>query len=157
MLLSHADFLHNANLKEVLVKLLENGVYSKPTIAIGTSSKAKIKLAALVVKVNNTPYALNAGEVAFTATTDDIAADAGKIQEKTYLVYTDGSTVKILGSAQADEDGSSCPECPADHVKLGEVLIQIAAGSTNFDASTDELDAAHITDTYTDKLNTFNF
>jgi hypothetical protein len=94
----------------------------------------------------------SAGSVGFTETTDDITADGAKIQEATYLVYlSDAAAVTILKGTTADETESVCPDLPAGALgKMGEILIKVAAGSTNFDAGTDELDEAHLTVTFTD-------
>lgn len=123
-------------------------------LAIGSSSKLKVKIATgatgeyLIEGVRYTSPA--AQEIAFTATTDDIVADATTVQEKTYLVCLDSSgTGSIISGEQADTGESVAPEVDADLCVVGKVVLRVAAGTTNFDATTDELDEGHITDVYT--------
>lgn len=131
--------------------------FSKPTIAIGSGSAAKVLVTAGVQAYNmymieGLIYAYPASqEIDFTATTDDIAPDATTAQEKTYLVMLDSAgTGSLLGGDQADIGKSVAPEPPATKCVIGKVKLSIAAGTTKFDASTDLLSASHITDTYTD-------
>jgi hypothetical protein len=127
----------------------------KAVLAIGSGSAAKVLIttgATGVYMIEGKQYVSPASqEVAFTATTDDIAPDADTAQEKTYLVMIDSAgTGSILGGDQADIGESLAPEPPATKCVLGKVVLSIAAGTTKFDASTDLLSASHITDTYTD-------
>lgn len=126
---------------------------SKGGLSIGTTSKKAVRLA------NTTTYAINgvvyqkaAAEVAFTATTMDIEADAATVQEAVYLVSINAAgTLALTKGATATGAGNALiPETPSGSVALGYVRIAVAAGSTDFDASSDDLDAAHITDTYVD-------
>lgn len=146
-------YLHNKNLKELLDDVIaavnrqnNTTVLGNPTLAIGTSSKAKVKNSAFAVMVDGVITAISATETAFTATTHDIAD--GK--EAIFLVYLDGSTITLLKGDDADADEAVCPDTPAGKVKIGEV--KIAASGAIFNATTDDLDAAHITDTYTNKI-----
>lgn len=142
------NWLYQDNLQGVLTSLI-NVVANKdvprllvnPNIAIGTSSKAKIKHDTFSYILNGAITTIVGGEVAFTATTDDVTDG----HFKNYNVYLDGSTVKILGSAL----DAVCPATPAGKLKLGEVKIE-SAGAL-FDATTTLLDAATVTDTYTNK------
>lgn len=143
-----AGYLHNANLKAVLDYMFKNHLSNVPTLAIGSTSKAKVAVGAVAGVLDGVGFNIAAGEVAFTATTHDIAADADEIQEAIYLIYCDTSAVKILKGTTAGEDLAVCPDLPASHLKIGEVKIKIAAGADIFDATTTELDAAHVTDTY---------
>lgn len=121
-----------------------------PTLVIGTSSKAKIKHSAFDYVKDGVFGTISGGEVAFTATTHDLADGDGAV----YLVYLDGTTVKISkGTATTGGTGAVCPTTPAGMTKLGEVKI-VTSGAI-FDATTTELDAVTITDTYTDKTDVY--
>lgn len=131
---------------------LKNRALASPALAIGAASKTKVKIVTA-----NFAYLFNgefkdsgaAQEVAFTATTHDIVANATKTQERYYFICLDGSgTATIVAGEQADGGSGKLPEIPTGKVVIGYVKIVIAAGATNFDATTDELDEAHITDTY---------
>ena len=149
---SDKHWLYHTNLKgllEDLADIVENDgvarLVSNPNLVIGTSSAAKIKHDAFTVVTDGAFTTISGGEVAFTATTHDIADHS----EAIYLVYLDGSTVKISkGTSVLTADGGAvCPSTPAGKIKLGEVLI--ATEGAIFDASTTELSAATVTDTYT--------
>lgn len=123
-----------------------------PGLAIGSVSKAKVLIA------NTTPYLHNGifkskttAEVAFTATTHDIPADADEVQEAIYVVLlaADGTPSIKMGAIASGSGAALLPELSAtDGTPIGYVRVAVAAGATSFDASTDELDEAHITDTY---------
>lgn len=138
------------NLIEDLVSILSNDgveiLTSAPGLAIGTTDPAKIKHNAFTTFKDGVIKSIPAGEVAFTPTTDDLADGYGAV----YLVYLDGTTVKILkGTATLGGTGAVCPATPAGKVKLGEVKI-VTSGAA-FTAGTTLLSATTITDTYTDK------
>lgn len=116
-----------------------------PGLAIGTGSKTAVRV------VNTTPYLHNgefksktAAEVNFTATTHDVA-DGYK---RKYLIEIDGSgTLSInAGTAALIAGTTYWPTPSADKTVLGG--IEISVSGNIFDATTDELDEAHITDTY---------
>ena len=145
---SDKHWLYHDNLQGLLTDMIEivankdvPRLVSNPNLAIGTSSKAKIKHDAFTYVLNGAYTTITGGEVAFTATTHDITDG----HFKNYNVYLDGSTVKILGSAE----DAVCPATPAGKLKLGEVKI-VTSGAL-FDATTTDLDAATVTDTYTNK------
>ncbi len=146
-------WLHWHNLHEILEDVndvvVDSGGYrllSNPTLAIGTSSKAKVKHGDIVYSKDGVITTIAGGEVAFTATTHDIADGEGAV----FLVYLDGSTVKLSkGTATTGGTGAVCPATPAGKLKLGEVKI-VTSGAL-FDASTTLLDALTVTDTYTNK------
>lgn len=120
-------------------------------LAIGSGSKKK-------VLITNTVTFLIAGlfkskttaEVAFTATTHDIAPHATLVQEAVYTVslQADGTPVLTMGTISSGSGTALIPAAPAGEAVIGYVRIAVAAGATPFDASSDDLDAAHITDTY---------
>lgn len=125
---------------------------SSAGLAIGSGSKAKVLIA------NTTSFLYNGifgskttAEVAFTATTHDIPANAASVQEAMYLLsFSDvsGTPVLTMGTIASGAGNAKLPEIPAAHTPVGAVRIAIAAGATAFDASSDNLDAGHITDTY---------
>jgi hypothetical protein len=127
-------------------------VIGTPGLAIGTSSAAAVKIVNAFGLVVAGGFETKASaEVAFTATTHDITNSTAKIQEAKYLLsIAAGGTVTITMGVIADENESDIPAIPADEVPLGVVTIQVAAGATPFNASTDLLSAAHLTDTYED-------
>lgn len=142
----------------MLQRALANRVVDTgPALAIGSSSKLKVKIATNstgLYSIGGVLYTFPAAqEVAFTATTHDIAADASTVQERIYLVCLDaaGAATLIAGEQGSGSGSAKLPEwadIPATVCPVGYVKLAIAAGSTDFDATTDELDEAHITDTY---------
>lgn len=123
-----------------------------PGLAIGSVSAAKVLIG------NTTPYlhdgvfkSKTTAEVAFTATTHDIAADASSVQEAVYVVLlaADGTPSLKMGAIATGSGNAKLPELTAaDGTPIGYVRVAVAAGATPFDASTDLLSAGHITDTY---------
>ncbi|MDD4381732.1 MAG: hypothetical protein PHE21_00070 [Candidatus Dojkabacteria bacterium] len=150
---SDKNWLYHDNLQGVITDMIEivankdvPRLVSNPNLAIGTSSKAKIKHDAFTYVLNGAYTTITGGEVAFTATTHDITDGEGAV----FLVYLDGSTVKLSkGTATTGGTGAVCPATPAGKLKLGEVKI-VTSGAL-FDASTTLLDAGTVTDTYTNK------
>lgn len=150
---SDKHWLYQDNLEGVVTDMIEivankdvPRLVSNPNLAIGTSSKAKIKHDAFTYVLNGAFTTITGGEVAFTATTHDITDGEGAV----FLVYLDGSTVKLSkGTATTGGTGAICPATPAGKLKLGEVKI-VTSGAL-FDASTTLLDAGTVTDTYTNK------
>ena len=130
---------------------IRNIALADPGLCIGSSAAAK-------VKIGNTVKFLSAGvfkskstaEVAFTATTHDIPADADTIQEACYLVTlaADGTPTLTMGAIASGSGDALLPERPATGTPIGYVRIAVAAGSTDFDASSDNLSDGHLTDTY---------
>lgn len=129
---------------------LVNGdlLLSAPGLAIGASSKAKIKHNELIVQIDGMRYKIAAGEVAFTATTHDIADPDAAGREAIYVLSASGTAVTITKGATAALLAAVAPATPAGEIYLGQVKVA-HDGTAIFDASTDLLDAAHLTDTYT--------
>lgn len=144
---SRQDFMDTFDL---LHDMQTNRNLTNGALAIGSSSKAKILIAnACTVMIDGVLKSVASAEVAFTAGTHDITADADTIQERIYVVYaTDTNTTAIIAGDQADVGEARIPDVPDGGVALGYLKLQVAAGSTDFDATTDELDEAHLTDTY---------
>jgi hypothetical protein len=144
------------DLEEDLNTVKDDRLLENPTLVIGSSSAAKVKNSAFGILQDGSITTISSTETAFTATTHDITASASAIQEAIYLVYLDGSTIKLSKGTTAAEDAAVCPDTPSGKFKLGEVKVQVAKGSTDFNATTDDLDAAHLTTTFTSKLDVFD-
>jgi hypothetical protein len=149
-------WLHQTNLRTLLdaINALNIGsgevkMLSNPTIAIGSASKAKVKHGDITYIKDGVISTVAGGEVEFTATTHDITSAEAKEQEAQYLVYLDGSDVKILKGTTADADASALPALPTGKIRLGSCKVVVDAGTDDFDASTDLLDAGHLTTTFT--------
>lgn len=126
---------------------------STPLLAEGTSSKKEVKITNAVVFMGNNAVAAEdaAAEHAFTTTTDDIAADADTPQERWYLYSSvDGATVVVTPGTIAAEGAAGPPAIPSNAAAYGLARIVVEAGATPFDATSDDLDATHLTVTYFD-------
>jgi len=124
---------------------------SDPGLCIGSASAAKVKIANTTKYLHNGVFkSKSSAEVAFTATTHDIPADADTIQEACYLVCLNaaGTPTLHMGEIASGSGNALLPEIPEGLTPIGYVRIAVAAGSTDFDAGSDELSAAHLTDTY---------
>lgn len=134
-----------------------NGAQSKAGLQIGTTSKKEVRVN------NSTTYTINgvfltkaAAEVGFTATTMDIPASASVAREAVYVISVNaGGTLKItMGEIASGAGNAIAPKTPTGEAFLGTVRIRVVAGATPFDATTNDLDAAHLVVTYTDaKIN----
>lgn len=123
-------------------------------LTIGTD-KTKVKAAnTSVVSVAGIPVTVTTAEYAFTATTHDIAPDAGAVREAVYLlsIAANGAVTVTKGTEAAGSGAAAVPATPANQAAIGYVRIEVAAGVVGFDATTDELDEVHITATYVDLL-----
>jgi hypothetical protein len=130
---------------------LRNQCLSNPGVVIGTGSAAMVKVTNTTVYTSGGEFKSKAtAEVAFTATTHDIPAHATLVQEAMYLVMVaaDGTLSLVMGAIASGSGAAVLPERPATGTPIGAVRVAVAAGATPFDASTDLLSAAHITDTF---------
>lgn len=129
-----------------------DALLTAPTLAIGTSSAAAIKITNATTHVVGGAVVEHASvEVAFTATTHDITADASAAQEAYYLISTiDGIDHVITKGTTAAEGAASPPAIPSNAIPIGLVKIVVAAGAVDFDATTDLLSESHLTVTYED-------
>ncbi|MFA5130764.1 MAG: hypothetical protein WC477_07705 [Patescibacteria group bacterium] len=134
------------------INAVKNMCHSYAGLVIGTSAAEKVKLTNNTdVSVNGKMFQLAASaELAFTATTDDIEADANNVREAVYLyvVDEDGATSLFKGDEASGSGNAVVPETPEGKACIGYVRVAVAAGSTKFDATSDSLAAGHITDTY---------
>lgn len=141
-----------ATLANSLKSAMLNACYSNAGLAIGaTSPKKGVTIANTVTYTQNGVFKTKTtGEVAFTATAHDIAADASVVREAVYLITLNNGTPAITKGVTASGSGKAVvPDPPAGHAPIGHVRIAVAAGATSFDATTDNLDAGHLTVTYT--------
>lgn len=123
-----------------------------PGVAIGVVDAAEILIATSAMQLRGSgAVAVPTAEIAFTATTHDIADTDANPKEKWYTlsVQADGTTVTITMGAIAEDGLAVKPVAPAGEVVIGWVKVQ-HNGSAIFNAVTDDLDAAHITATFED-------
>lgn len=132
-------------LKELHTRLLYR-CCDNPGLAIGTSSPAEVKIAnAISVVVNGLFVSVAAQEVGFTATTHDLADG----ETCRYLLSVDSAGSVTITKGTAVTSGTpDTPETPDGETAIG--YVQLAASGAIFNATTDNLSAAHITDTYVD-------
>lgn len=135
---------------DYLASGIKNRFIGNPTLAIGTVSKKEIKFSTAVYLNDGVFYSLTGAEVAFTATTHDITANATSVQEAVYLLSVDsaGTVTVTMGDVSTGAGTALIPEVPSGDTPMGYLRLAVAAGSTDFNATTDDLDAAHLTDTY---------
>lgn len=140
-----AEYLENVNTR------LMNHALSSAGLAIGSSSKKAVLIANTVnYLVDGVFCAKTTAEIAFTATTDDIAASAASVQEACYLLCltSNGTASWVKGAVATGAGNAIVPEIPSGKTAIGYVRIAVAVGTTIFNATTDELDAGHLTVTY---------
>lgn len=133
------------DIRSALTKLQTNAVdlvMSSAGLAIGSSSKAKVKIVnTFYYMIDGVMYSKSTAEVAFTATTHDVAN--AKFAAFVYSIDKDG-TVTVTKSADAASLGAIVfPTVPAANVIFGVVIIN-PTGTGAFDASTTELDDATV-------------
>lgn len=122
-------------------------------LAVGTGSAAKVKIANTVTYLFAGAFkSKTTAEVAFTATTHDIAADAVVVKERVYVLTLDGSgTATITAGPVATGAGNAAiPAPPANSTVIGYVRIAVGAGATSFTAATTLLSNGALTVTYVD-------
>lgn len=136
--------------QDVYSDRVQSRTFNAAGLTLGSSSKAKIKIANDVLAcVNGTMVLVAAAEVAFTATTHDIAD--GYINM--YVLVTDSAgTVAIRmgtpATTTAGIAGVVPPTIPANTAVIG--IVTVSTTGAIFDASTTELDAVTVTDLYYD-------
>ena len=120
---------------------------SATTLSIGTSSKKALKHSAVTGWINGVYFAANAAETAFTATAHDIAD--GKWSSYKVSIAANG-TVTITKAASDYTTRAlavaALAATPASEVSLGYVLVHPVGAI--FDASSNDLDATHLTVEY---------
>lgn len=136
-----------------LLKSLRNMALSAAGLAIGSASKKTFKIVNTVTYLSDGVFkSKTTAAVPLTATTHDIAANASSVQEACYLLTlaANGDVTVTMGDIATGSGNAKLPELPATGTPIGYVRIAVAAGSTKFDATSDDLDAAHLTCTYVD-------
>ncbi len=128
-------------LKNIQASLVDI-VTSAAGLTIGSSSKKAIKIANTVkALIGGVPVAKTTAEVAFIATTHDVAN--GKYANFLLSLKADG-TVTVTKGADADTAAAAViPSTPANEVAIG--LVQIhPTGTGVFDATSTDLDDATV-------------
>lgn len=152
--LSKLEGLANQQLMDLLDEMnfqMGNFALADPGLCIGSSDTKKVKIANTVKFLSDGVFkSKSTAEVAFTATTHDIEADADTVQEAVYLVTlaADGTPTLTMGAIASGAGNALLPERPATGTVIGYLRLAVVAGSTDFDASSDALSAGHLTDTY---------
>lgn len=145
------DHQHDMDVADAIFQAEANMCLSSAGLAIGTGSKAKVLIANTVAyTVGGIFKSKTTAEVAFTATTHDIAAVSTAARGAWYLLSldADGTPAWTMGTV-ANTLLAKLPAPPAiGNTVIGAVKVEVAAGSTGFDASTDLLDAGHLTVRY---------
>lgn len=135
-----------------LIAYAQNRATSSGALAIGTASKAKILVASTV-------NYLRAGIVRTGLTTAEVIIpsgasmpDDGTVRSVRVLTCINDSDafVNVAGDVAANGATPGYPDIPEGYVLVGHTLISAAAG-TAFVAGTTLLDAAGITDTYSNE------
>lgn len=143
-----ADFDTLAAALNTLQDRLQNMVYTAPGLAIGSAAKAKILIANTInYSVDGLMYTKATAEVAFTATTHDLADG---YEAYYYLTINAAGTVTVtMGTEALSTVGATLDWSEAG---AGTIIgaVHIATSGAAFDAGTTELDAATVTDTYYD-------
>lgn len=116
-------------------------------LAIGSGSKAQVLIANTVTYLIDGEFKTKTtAEVAFTATDHDIADGSEAVF--VYSLNGDGDVTVTKGDDAVGAGNASIPDPPAGEAVIGH--LRLFADGAIFNATTDELDAAHLTDTYTD-------
>jgi len=138
---------------DYIITRLKNMCLSAAGLVIGSGSKKKVKIANTVTYLSDRIFkSKTTAEVDFTATTHDIAANASSVQEAMYLITlsANGTPTVTMGTVSTGAGTAKLPEIPSTGTPIGAVRVAVAAGSTIFDATSDDLDAVHLTVTYYD-------
>lgn len=141
-LMDHFDAMHTS---------MNYRALSTGGLAIGSTSKKEVKIASTINYLHNGVFkAKTTAEVAFTATTHDIAPNASSVQEAVYLLslIADGTPTLTMGAIATGSGAAKLPDVPSGKTPVGYVRVAVEAGATLFNATTDDLDAAHLTVTY---------
>ena len=132
----------------VLNALTGNIARTSPALAIG-STKTQVANGAFTFNIGGMPYAktATAAGTAFTATTHDVADGYTRIF--TVQINASGTISYSPGTAVLTANASTATggALTAANAKMGEV--KISADGAIFDATSDDLDDAHLTVVYT--------
>jgi len=146
--------LSHQELMDVLDELNTNLKYRAltiPTLAI-SGTATQFKFTSTCTYLHNGIFKSQGAtdNIAFTATTHDIAADADTVQEACYLLCLNatGTATVHMGDIASGSGNALLPEIPTALTPIGYVRVTVAAGTDDFDATTDDLSETWITDTY---------
>ncbi len=122
-----------------------------PGVVIGSSAPEKVKITNTTKYLHNGIFkSKSTAEVAFTATTHDIPADADEVQEACYLLCLNaaGTATLHMGEIASGSGNALLPEIPSAVTPIGYVRVAVDAGAVDFNAVTDSLAETWITDTF---------
>ena len=152
--LSKQKALSHQQLMDTFDELNDNLKYRAlvdPGVVIGSSAPEKVKITNTTTYLHNGIFkSKSTAEVAFTATTHDIPADADEVQEACYLLCLNASGTATLhmGEIASGSGNALLPEMPAALTPIGYVRVAVDAGAVDFNAVTDSLAETWITDTF---------
>jgi len=122
-----------------------------PTLAISATA-TQFKFTSTVKYLHNGIFKSKSAldNIAFTATTHDIPADADTVQEACYLLCLNaaGTATVHMGEIASGSGNALLPEIPTGLTPIGYVRVTVAAGTDDFNATTDDLSETWITDAY---------
>ena len=125
-------------------------VSASPNVRIGTIANTALKIDAFTLYRDGARIPVAAAEPAFTATTHDIADPDSAGREAIYLLLAArNGTVTIVKGTDAVLGAGLDPAITADTVCFARVKIN-HDGTAIFDATTNPLNAAHLTVAYLD-------
>jgi len=137
----NSEITNNENLRKPLSELQSAVVDMAMTdagLTIGTSANTAVKIANSVYAFCNGIMTLKTtAEVAFTATTHDVTADAFRIF--VLSLASDGTVTITAGTEGASLALATLPVVPSNEAILGFVIIN-PTGTGDFDAGTTALD-----------------
>ena len=134
----------------------KNCCFTSAGLAIGTGATTAVKIVNTVTFLNNGVFkSKTTAELAFTATTMDIPANATSVQEQVYLMCLDvsGTPTFTLSGITTGLNSAPLPPRPAGaFTPIGYVRISVNAGTpgsgTNFVAGTTALSDGRMTVAY---------
>lgn len=146
--------LNDRGLLKVVNKGIKNIVLTAAGLRIkgGSASPIAQNENAVTYVIDGVYKSKAQADVAFTATTHDIAADGSLVQEAVYAVSLQGDgTITVTMGTIADGAGNGAkPQAPEGEALIGYIRVAVDAGATDFDATSDDLDASHLTVTFED-------
>lgn len=152
--LSKTQGLSQERLMTMLDELHTNLKYrclTDPGVVIGSSAPEKVKITNTTTYLHNGIFkSKSTAEVAFTATTHDIPADADTVQEAIYLLCLNaaGTATLHMGEIVSGSGNALLPEIPSAVTPIGYARVAVEAGAVDFNAVTDSLAETWITDTF---------
>ena len=146
--------LAHQELMDVIDELNTNLKYRALTIPtlIISGTPTQFKFTSTVKYLHNGIFKSQSAtdNIAFTATTHDIAADADAVQEACYLLCLNasGTATVHMGEIASGAGNALLPEIPEGLTPIGYVRMAVDAGAVDFNATTDDLDETWLTAAY---------